>query len=329
MLSAPGDLDEGALAVALEQGWGIGIAAMAYRAVGWGSHHWEVAGADGARWFVTVDELEQKRLMASESADEGFARLSASLSSAAALKDAGLDFVLAPLPLAGGSPAARLGERFAVAVYPFAEGESFSWGQWAPGQRARMAEMLAAVHMAPPQTRRHALTDEFAIPFRGELEAGCSGRGISDRGPYALPLARLLAEHAAAIRRILQRYDGLVATARAMPARNVLTHGEPHPGNTMLTADGWRLIDWDTALIAPPERDLWSLDPGDGSVLDAYAATTGITPVPALLELYRLRWDVTDMAVDAARLLSPHTGTADDDKTWNLLSSLIRRYGEK
>jgi hypothetical protein len=175
MLSAPGDLDEGALASALQRGWAIGLAAMAYRAVGWGSHHWEVAGADGTRWFVTVDELEQKRLTTSESADEGFARLTASLSSAA--------------------------------------------------------------------------------------------------------------------------------------------------------ADGWRLIDWDTVLVAPPERDLWSLDPGDGSILDAYAAAVGVTPVPGLLEPYRLGWDVKDMAVDAARLLGPHAGTADDDKTWKLLSSMIRRYG--
>jgi len=163
MLSAPGDLGEGALAGALQREWGIGVAVMAYRAVGWGSHHWEVAGADGTRWFVTVDELEQKRLATSESADEGFARLTASLGSAVALKDAGLDFVLAPRPLAGRRPAARLGERFAAAVYPFVQGESFSWGQWAPGQRARMAEMLTAhgwrlidwdmVLVAPPALR--------------------------------------------------------------------------------------------------------------------------------------------------------------------------------
>ena len=69
-----------------------------------------------------------------------------------------------------------------------------------------------------------------------------------------------------------------MAAARAQPSGAVLTHGEPHPGNTMLTADGWVLIDWDTALAAPPERDLWSLDPGDGSVLDAYARLTGVTP---------------------------------------------------
>ena len=58
------------------------------------------------------------------------------------------------------------------------------------------------------------------------------------------------------------------------------------------------LIDWDTALTAPPERDLWSLDPGDGSILGAYAALTGVTPRPLLLDLYRLRWDIADIAVD-------------------------------
>ena len=63
-------------------------------------------------------------------------------------------------------------------------------------------------------------------------------------------------------------YDALVAgDGRRTDAEVVLTHGEPHPGNTMRTEDGWRLIDWDTARIAPPERDLWSINPGDGSML--------------------------------------------------------------
>jgi len=78
--------------------------------------------------------------------------------------------------------------------------------------------------------------------------------------------------------RLLDRYDVLANAARRRPERAVLTHGEPHPGNTMLTAGGWRLIDWDTVLIAPPERDLWDLDPGDGSLLATSPGSSARTP---------------------------------------------------
>jgi spectinomycin phosphotransferase len=103
----------------------------------------------------------------------------------------------------------------------------------------------------------------------------------------------------------------------------VLTHGEPHPGNTMRTADGWLLIDWDTALLAPPERDLWDLDPGDGTLLAAYTATTGTTLRPDLLELYRLRWDLTEIAVCSARFREPHDRSADDEETWTILQHTV------
>ena len=93
----------------------------------------------------------------------------------------------------------------------------------------------------------------------------------------------------------------------------------------MLTGGGWVLIDWDTALVAPPERDLWSLDPGDGSILDAYASLTGVTLQPLLLDLYRLRWDIADIAVDVSRFRRPHTGSAEDDESFGFLSSLVRQ----
>lgn len=75
MLAAAADLDEDTLAAALRAGWDVRAAEMSYRAVGWGSHHWDVLGGDGVRWFVTVDELENKRVSDSESLDGGFGRL--------------------------------------------------------------------------------------------------------------------------------------------------------------------------------------------------------------------------------------------------------------
>jgi spectinomycin phosphotransferase len=327
MLTPPDDLPETVLVAALAGGWGLAVTQMEYRAVGWGSHHWEVADAAGSRWFVTADELENKRLSADEPLDAGFARLRAPLAAAMDLRASGAAFVLAPVPARDGGPLVRAGGRFGVAVYPFVAGQSFDGGEFSsPAHRLSVLGLLAAVHTAPPAARRHALADDFTVPHRDELEAAADPAGeVADRGPYARRTAQLIRQHAAPLQRRLARYDALVRQARALGDRTVLTHGEPHPGNTMLTAGGWRLIDWDTALIAPPERDLWDLDPGDGSILAAYASATGVTPRPLLLDLYRLRWDLADIAADVSRFRRPHTGSIDDDESWELLSSLVKR----
>jgi len=299
-----------------------------YLPVGWGSHHWDAVDRDGSRWFITVDELENKRVRADESLDDGFARLRASLRSAAALRKAGCEFVIAPVAANDAESVVRSGARFAIAVYPFTEGRTFRWGEWTAAARFGTLSMVAAVHLAPGRVRADALSEEFWVPFRDQLEAACGGWEPAESGPYTRAAARLLREHAAAVRRQLGRYDRLADVARARPERYVLTHGEPHPGNTMLASDGWRLLDWDTVLVAPPERDLWHLDNGDGSMSAAYAAATGVTPVPELIEFYQMGWDVKDMAYDAARFFRPHAESADDSKTWDGLTSLVRRMDE-
>jgi spectinomycin phosphotransferase/16S rRNA (guanine(1405)-N(7))-methyltransferase len=292
VFSPPPDLPEASLRAALDRGWSLNVVKLEYRPVGFGSHHWEARGEDGVRRFVTVDDLRTG----------DFGRLRAALDTAGALRAAGRDFVVAPIPSRDGEPLTRLGH-FAVAVYPFVAGE-----------RADVTlDLLLAVHTAPPEVRDRALRDDYALPFRDALFGGRD----RETGPYAGLVIDLLAVYADTLRRALARYDDLVAAADSPDL--VLTHGEPHPGNVMRTRDGLVLIDWDTALVAPPERDLWDLDPGDGSLHAAYTAATGTTLRPALFHLYRLRWDLTEIAIGAARFREPHGATADDEETWNNL----------
>ncbi len=248
------------------------------------------------------------------------------LAAASDLRDCGAAFVVAPVPTADGEPLARH-DRFGVALYPFVDGQSFEWGEFCtPAHRRGMLDLVVATHTAPAAAARRAMADDFAVPHRDELEAALDPAGhVADCGPYARPAARLIGGNAAPIRRLLARYDELAALGRSRPSAPVLTHGEPHPGNTMLTSAGWMLIDWDTALVAPPERDLWSLDPGDGSVLGAYADATGVPPLPSMLELYRIRWDLADVAIDVSRFRRPHPGSVDDDESWAILRGLVER----
>ena len=328
MLTPPDGLGENAVAAVLGREWQLTVASMNYRPVGFGSYHWAVTEPGGARWFVSADDLATKSLSAGEPLDAAFARLRCALGAAAGLRAAGLDCVVAPVPTAAGEPLARAGQEFAVALYPFLDGTSFEWGAFDdPGHRGAMLDMVVAVHTAPAAVRRRALADDFTVPHLDELEValGRAADQVPDHGPYARPAASLLSASAGPVRRLLGRYRDLVARAGSQAGRAVLTHGEPHPGNTMLTAAGWRLIDWDMALVALPERDLWSLDPGDGSVYAAYADATGVRPSAEALDLFRLRWDLSDLALDARRFRRPHSGTDDDEKTWQVLRALLTR----
>ncbi len=154
---------------------------------------------------------------------------------------------------------------------------------------------------------------------------GPAGDGTA--GPYAARTQELLGRNADAIRVALAEYDRSVAIVDEPSRPFVVTHGEPHAANTIRTAGGWLLVDWDTALVAPPERDLWSLVGDDDSILEAYAAATRTTVSATALSLYTLRWDLAEIALYADRFRRPHAGDADDDQSWAGLVATIDHLG--
>ena len=319
VLHPPEDLDENDLAGALTREWGVAVAAMKYEPLGFGSHHWSVVDQTGTSWFTTVDDLQRKRRSARDTFDAAYLRLRCALDAACRLHDAGATFVVAPLITAGDEPVARFRPRYAVTMYPLIVGDSFGFTQYdGEAHRHAVLQMILRVHSAPPSVRERAAHDDLVVPHRDALEAVLDGAVVADCGPYARGVARVLTEHAVPIRDLLARYDELAA--RVDQRRAVLTHGETHPGNTMRTPGGWRLIDWDTALVAQPERDLWMLG---ADVQRAYEEATGVTLRPELLQMYRLRWDIADLAVDADRFCHPHTGTPDDIESWSILQRVL------
>ena len=93
----------------------------------------------------------------------------------------------------------------------------------------------------------------------------------------------------------------------------------------MATAKGWVIVDWDTVLLAPPERDLWRLAQRSGSVLRAYADATGTAPNEWLVDLYGIRWDLADIASFAADFRQPHEDTEDSRKALEILRTAVAR----
>jgi spectinomycin phosphotransferase len=49
-----------------------------------------------------------------------------------------------------------------------------------------------------------------------------------------------------------------------------------------------------------------------------------VTPLPDLLELYRLRWDLAEVSVYVAQFRGPHSDTTDTRVAWNGLRHSLK-----
>lgn len=313
MFTRPEDLTDDEMRDALASAWGLDDASVEHAPVGFGSHHWWVTTADGCRWFATADDLRTRRVAAEEPLDASLARLRAALATAAALRDHGLDWVVAPRRAGDGRVVVPLGEAFVLAVYPRVDGRAFGWGPYEdPDHRAAVLDRLVALHTTPG-CRGAAGVDDLGRRLVADLRALLDDPGPQwHDGPFAREAWRLVVEHGAALGALLDRYEGLIGDVD--PARFVITHGEPHRGNTLLTDTGVALVDWDTCLLAPLERDVWLVAGEEPGILGVYEERTGVALDRRLLEAYRLRWDLADVASFVADLRAPH-GDDKDTRT--------------
>src|ERR1700761_7883350 len=323
MIDKPSGVSEQELRRALDQGWALRLDELHYAPVGAGSYHWTARDHRGDRWFVTVDDLDDKSWLG-DTRPQALAGLRAALDTARALRDrAGLGFVVAPEPAGDGAALRPVNPRYAVAVYALIEGSSGEVGPpLAPAEQAGLVDLLAALHQVTPPpsapVARPALAQrEVLADALDELDRPWSG------GPFSEPARALLADAAGPIRDLLATFDRLLPRLTAAP-HQVVTHGEPHPGNLMRTGDGLRLIDWDTVGRAAPERDLWSVLAAadgtiDGDAAHRYTQATRHPLDPDALRFYRIRWALDDIAAFTSQLRARHGHTADAEAGWHAL----------
>jgi spectinomycin phosphotransferase len=328
VLTEPRDLDRARLMSLLDRHWGIRGARLDYRPVGFGSHHWLATGRRGRCWWMSVDDLEAG-FQAGLDADGAFAALDRAFRTAASLRDdAGLEFVVAPLQDDEGVVLRRVDERYALRVAPLIDGTASGWGPYeSAAERRSVAQALGCLHAAtdriPDDLPRR---EDFAIPSRAELEAAL--RDLDARwgsGPFAEPTRALLGAHAEKIERLASEYDVTVAEARRSKVPWVITHGEPHRANVVRGPAGEvHLIDWDTTLIAPRERDLRMVVDDAGTGLDEYAAAGADASLDArIVELYGRWWQLADIAGFVDVLRRSHVRTADTAAAWENLAAIV------
>jgi spectinomycin phosphotransferase len=326
VFTQPADLEEDRIDRALTDGWGFGPAALRYLPVGFGSHHWLATGSAGNKLFVTVDDLAAKLCSESDSTDAAFGRLEVAFATALSLRrDCSLQFVAAPVPDRDGRVLARLQDRYSIVVHPYLDGEQ-AGPESVFRQRAdqqAVISLLVTLHKARPAALPQ--TDDFAVPLRAELAAAMNQTGQPwESGPYGERARVLLAEQGADLARLLAAFDGLASRVAARPDRMVVTHGGPGAHNVVRTVSGLMLVDWDSVLLAAPERDLWALAEHDHSVPATYSAASGLPVDEEALAFYRMWYDLFEIAGYVQLFRQPHDDTADSAESWRNLQYFLR-----
>jgi spectinomycin phosphotransferase len=316
----PTDILDDDLTAQVSQLWGLDVVEMDYVPVGGGTHHWRIHEGSGQRYWLNVDDLDNKAFLGAAGRGATYTALRRALDTAEGLRAAGLEFVVAPVPSHDGACLERFEAHYAVAVYPFLKGSTYAFdARLPPLQRGQVLQMLSRLHAATPQVREIAPEWRLALALRRQLEAAlddCASHWSG--GPFSESARALIAAQAGDVRGALLRFDALVTQITETTAASdlVVTHGEPHPGNLLFGERGeLHLVDWDTVALAPPERDLWLVRGFDG---DAN---------PEALELYRLRWRLYDTASFLDTLRAPHVETADTRHALRALEESLAMLG--
>jgi spectinomycin phosphotransferase len=315
MYERPAGLTDAEVALALREGWLLDVMELDYAAVGFGGYHWTAVDAAGTRWFATASRVTDPT---------DIADLYATMEAARDLADAGLAFVVPPVRAANGEVVRQAGAGYAITVFPFIDGVPLTWRDvLSPADRLVVVHMLAALHTAA-SPRRPVPVRDLNPRSRVELERALSGRdGPWLGGAYREAVRALISDHADALMTALTAYDALVDEVAATSSP-VLTHGELHPGNLIRQSGSFCLIDWDTAGLAPPERDLWSILSDTGAEGARYAELTDHQVSQAALDLYRQRWDIDEIGLTLADLKAAHHRDQDTEVGWAALVAAVR-----
>jgi hypothetical protein len=328
VFTRPSSLSDAVIADAVADRWGREVDRVEYAPVGFGSHHWLVGTAGGWEVFVTVDDLAAKVDVPGEPLELPYERLDAAFTTSRRLADIGCAFVVAPMRDRDGHVLHRLDAGYTIACFAFIDGEVGEHGAYRSEQdRTTVARHLVTLHRLDRALVGSCRIEDFVLANRDELVAALGQVDEPwDSGPFAASAGNLLRSNAGDVARLLDRHDELVAAARASQHDWAITHGEPHGANALTTSQGLVLIDWDTVLVAPRERDVWHLDPDDTAAAGLYLAVGGAPLDESLLELYRIQWDLSEIAGYTTLLRGPHEDTDDVRESFaNLVHFLERR----
>ena len=248
------------------------------------------------------------------------------------LHDHGLKQIIPSLPTQSGQLWVKL-PPFTIILYPFVDGKDGYERPLTEQQWVEFGTALKQFHTTPiPTSLTHSIQREtFSSQWRDMakrfLEHILQETFVE---PLAAETAVFLQSKQAETLALIQRTEQLAQNLKAHTPEFILCHADIHAWNLLITDDGTLyMVDWDTLIFAPKERDLMFVGGGlGGNGRSLHEEETlfyqgyGQTQInPIALAYYRYERIIEDIAIECEQIFSSDDSSKDRPQAFTHLKS--------
>ncbi|MFN8568618.1 MAG: aminoglycoside phosphotransferase family protein [Kouleothrix sp.] len=318
MLEKP-DLNDQRIITCLHDEYGLSVAQIAFLPLGadMNTAVYRVVGNDETPYFVKLRRGDFNEAV---------------ITVPKFLSDQGIIQIIPALTTQRGQLWASL-DPFRVILYPFVAGYNGFEVNLSDQQRIEFGTALKNFHTAKiPEAltkgiRRETFSSEWRDKVRSFLER------IEDESfdePVAVELAAFLKRKRGETLELVNRSEQLAQAFQRQLPEFILCHADIHAWNLLIDVNGrLYLVDWDTLMFAPKERDLMFIGAGlggNGHSLEEeerlFYQGYGSTAVdPIGIAYYRSERIIEDIAVYCEQLLLSEAGGADRAESFEALKA--------
>lgn len=190
--------------------------------------------------------------------------LEASVSVPKYLADLGIKQVIPPILTKLGQLYSGLGP-FKAILNPYVEGRNGIEATLSEDQWAQFGATIKKLHSTdiPTSITKGVPRESFSSKWR-ETVKGFLIRIENEvfEEPVAVKMAAFLKSKSSEIIKIVERTEKLGITIQKQPLTYVLCHADMHGWNLIVDKEALYIVDWDTLIFAPVERDLMFIGAG-------------------------------------------------------------------
>ncbi|MBO7742871.1 aminoglycoside phosphotransferase family protein [Paenibacillus sp. MWE-103] len=275
-----------ALASRLERVYPIRIRELRFIPYGDSAYSYKLVCGDGTAYYLKLYDH------GNDAQRSGIGRLPRYLPLTRRLHDEGLfPNAACPVPNLRGELASAC-DGYTVVLYGFIEGETLADAYPFPdGLLEDVADTMAGIHrLAAVAAAEGVAAEPYELDYEDRLAFCLSALERRDfaESPVRQALQALVAPESPRIRGLMRLVRELRRDAAADEREYVLCHGDLWGGNLIRGKSGLYVLDWENALLAPPEFD-WFGYIGDrfGRFIAAYERRRGC---PAAIDARLLRF---------------------------------------